>query len=82
MIKLMRNVALVGKSKKEKISSTGNFLAHHKLKHKDTFGKLREYLKKSNNSNSPSVEKKVLQPTINEMYQNTSAEVVCNRFVQ
>lgn len=67
--------------KRGKISSTGNFLTHFKLKHTDQFDKLKEYLKKSHKETQLNESKDVKQPQIAEAFQNTSTNSVGNNSV-
>lgn len=62
--------------KKGKITSTGNFLTHYRLKHQEEFKNLKEYLKSSQNEKQPNESKAVKQPTITESFHSISTDSV------
>lgn len=64
--------------KKGKLSSTGNYITHYRLKHKEKVEKLMQYLKKSIEEFGLNDTKTVKQAPINEILQNTSTDSVSN----
>lgn len=59
--------------KRGNISSTGNFISHYKMKHKSILDDLKKYTKSESGKNS----QQSTQPTLAEMFQSNSPDIVC-----